>query len=100
MKSRLHIYPHSEPGGNLYIIGERRALRELGQTLLDASKNVLGMDNTELYTSDGHQYTLVAISSVTEEEWQLAPPPYQQLELPEFETVRDFQELQAKLINV
>jgi hypothetical protein len=76
MKSRLHLYPHDEPQTTAYIVGEKAALKELGKALLTASRSGLGFDTIKLHTADGHEYTIMVISSVDEEEWQTMAVPY------------------------
>lgn len=75
-RARLHMHLHTEPNGRAYIIGERAALRTLGESLVQASKSVLGLENLELYTSDGHKYEILITCDVTEDEWQTLPVPY------------------------
>lgn len=75
-KARLHMHNHNEPNGRAYIIGERESLRKLGETLIKASQSPVGLETIELFTSDGHKYTLVATREVSEEEWQVTPVPY------------------------
>jgi len=75
-KARLHMHNHNEPNGLAFIVGERQALRSLGESLIKASKSVLGLENLELYTSDGHKYKILITSEVSEQEWQTLPVPY------------------------
>ena len=67
---------HDQPNGRAYIIGERDALKQLGEALIKTSKSVVGLDTIELYTSDGHKYELVITCDVDENEWQQLPTPY------------------------
>lgn len=76
IKSRLHLQNHNEPNGTAYIIGERQALRALGEALIKTSKSIVGLETVELYTSDGHKYEIVITCDVSEEEWQELPTPY------------------------
>lgn len=76
IKSRLHLQNHNEPNGTAYIIGEKQALRALGEALIKTSKSIVGLDTVELYTSDGHKYEIVITCDVSEEEWQQLPTPY------------------------
>lgn len=76
VKARLHMHNHNEPNGRAYIIGERDALRKLGETLIKASQSGVGLETIDLYTSDGHKYTVVATREVSEDEWQNTPVPY------------------------
>lgn len=75
-KARLHMHNHNEPNGRAYIVGEKAALRSLGEALIKVSKSVIGLDNVELYTSDGHKYEILITCDVSEEEWQTLPVPY------------------------
>lgn len=97
MKSRLHIYPHAEPGGTAYIVGEKAALKNLGECLIKSSKSVVGFEKTFLHTSDGHEYSIVALSDISEQEWQSASSPYYQLDLPGFESIQNYQEIEMEM---
>lgn len=93
-KARLHMHNHNEPNGNAYIIGEREALRKLGETLIKASQSTVGFETIQLYTSDGHAYKLIATRQVTEEEWQTIPVPYDKKHDPsQLEIVQTYNEL-------
>lgn len=96
VKSRLHMHNHTEPNGTAYIIGERQALKILGQSLIKASKSVLGLENVEFYTSDGHKYELVITCDISENEWQNLPVPYSKEHNPEvLEIVQSYKELKV-----
>jgi len=75
-KARLHIQNHNEPNGRAIIVGERAALKALGTALTKASNSVLGLEQVELYTSDGHKYEILITCDASEEEWQTLPVPY------------------------
>jgi hypothetical protein len=75
-KARLHIQNHNEPNGRAIIVGERAALKALSNALLKASQNALGLEQVELYTSDGHKYEILVTCDASEEEWQQLPVPY------------------------
>lgn len=75
-KARLHIQNHNEPNGRAIIVGERAALKALGTALTKASNSVLGLEQVELYTSDGHKYQILITCDASEEEWQNLPAPY------------------------
>lgn len=95
-KSRLHMHNHTEPNGRAYIIGERKALRELGEALIKASKSVIGMDTIHMYTSDGHRYELMIACDVSEEEWQELPVPYSKKHNPcELSIVKTYDEIKG-----
>lgn len=85
---------HNEPNGTAYILGERQALKKLGEALISTSKSVVGLDTVELYTSDGHKYELIITCDVSEEEWQTLPVPYDKKHDPtNLEIVRTFNEI-------
>ncbi len=75
-KSRLHMHNHSEPEGRAFIVGERAALKALGEALIAGSNSLLGFETITLYTSDGHPYEIFITSNVSEDEWQSLPVPY------------------------
>lgn len=83
IKARLHMHNHSGPGGQAYILGDRAGLKALGESLIKASRSVLGLEDIELYTSDGHRYTLVVTCALSEEEWQNLPPPHSSTHKPD-----------------
>lgn len=95
-KARLHMHNHNEPNGRAFIIGERLALRSLGEALIKASKNALGIENIELYTSDGHKYEILITSEVSENEWQTLPVPYDKKHNPNsLEIISTYNELKG-----
>ena len=75
--SRLHLSPHKEPQGTAYIVGERKALRELARALDRAASSPIGTDTVTLYGTDGHPYTVFITKEVSEEEWQDLTDPKQ-----------------------
>lgn len=90
------MHNHNEPNGRAYIIGEKQALRILGETLIKASKSPIGLDTIELYTSDGHKYEMVITCDVSEDEWQNLPVPYNKKHDPSnLEIVRTYNELKS-----
>ena len=97
MKSRLHLYPHSEPQGTAYIVGERSALRALGETLIAASQSVVGFETVKLYTSDGHEYTVTVISSVDDAEWQTVDTPYTTIKVPQLQIIQDYNAVKSEI---
>jgi len=76
-RSRLHLYPHKEPQGKSYIVGEKRALKELARALDRAANGHIGIDNVKLYSSDGHEYEVIIAKDIAEEEWQNLQLPYE-----------------------
>ena len=97
MKSRLHLYSHNEPQDTAYIIGEKSALRSLGEALIEASRSKVGFENIILHTSDGHEYTITIIGSVDELEWQSIPAPYAGSQVPQLKIIQDYNELKSQL---
>ena len=94
VKSRLHMHNHVEPNGRAYIIGERDALRKLGETLIKASISGVGLETIDLYTSDGHPYEIVITREVSEIEWQDLPVPYDKKHDPsQLDIVKTYNEL-------
>jgi hypothetical protein len=90
------MHNHSEPNGRAYIIGEQRALRELGEALINASKSMIGIETTHMYTSDGHKYELMIACDVSEEEWQNLPVPYNKKHNPsELNIVKIYDEIKG-----
>ena len=95
--SRLHIYPHAGPRGTVYIAGEPAALQNLAKTLMAAAQSHVGIEDTTLYASDGHEYTITVISNVSEQEWQTSNPPYVEIDQPKFSIVQDYELLKAEM---
>lgn len=96
--ARLHIYPHSEPQQDLHIVADPQALRALGQALIKAAQNSLGFERVKLHTSDGHEYTAMIVSGVTEEEWQTIPPAYIKSSVPKISSLEDYHNLKKELL--
>lgn len=97
MKSRLHLYPHAEPRDTAYIVGERAALRALGQALIDASASAVGFESIELHTADGHAYSVTLICAVAEEEWQTMQTPYCKTVVPQLQIIQDYNSVQQEI---
>ena len=96
-RARLHMQNHDQPNGRAYIIGERDALKQLGEALIKTSKSVVGLDTIDLYTSDGHKYTVLITCDATEEEWQTLPVPYDKKhDLTNLNIVKQFDEITKK----
>lgn len=96
-KARLHIQIHNEPNGRSIIVGERAALKALGTALTKASTSVLGLEQVELYTSDGHKYEIVVTCDASEEEWQTLPVPYDKNhDLTKLEIIKTYDEIRKK----
>ena len=75
MKSRLHLYSHRGPKTRGYIVADPLALRGLAKALTAAASSAVGFETTTFYGSDGHEYELVIVCDVDEEEWQQLPLP-------------------------
>jgi len=96
VKSRLHMHNHAEPNGRAYIVGEKQALRALGEALIKTSKSVIGLDTIELYTSDGHKYQVIIACDISEQEWQSLPVPYNKKHDPsQLEIIKSFDEIKS-----
>ena len=96
-KARLHIQNHNEPNGRAIIVGERAALKALGTALTKASNSVLGLEQVELYTSDGHKYQILVTCDASEEEWQQLPVPYdKQHDLTKLQIIQTYDEIKNK----
>jgi hypothetical protein len=97
-KSRLHIYPHREPGGNAYIVGERAALNHLAKALAKAAQGAVGLEKITSFTSDGHEYNIIITSEIEDAEWQTANPSYKDMQSSDhFSGVRMYNEYDASL---
>jgi hypothetical protein len=98
MKTRLHLYPHTEPGGRAYIVGERSALKSLARAAEDAARGIVGFDTIKFYSSDGHEYELALVCDVSEQEWQDLPVPSDQKSNPgRLAIVQTFDELKQSV---
>lgn len=79
VESRLHIYPSSDVKDQAVIIGETKALRELGRALLRAAENPVGFETVNLYKGNGHDYEIFITKNIKENEWQNTPKDPKQL---------------------
>jgi hypothetical protein len=95
--ARLHIYPHNEPQQDLHIIADPAALRALGKALIKAAQSPYGFERLKLHTSDGHEYTAMILTGVSEEEWQTIPPSYAQSQVPEIDILKDYKSVSVEL---
>ena len=96
MKSRIHLYPHTGPGTRGYIVAERSALRSLARHLEDAARGIVGFETVRCYGSDGHEYELVIVCDVSEDEWQNLPVPDDKNSDPsKLKVVKTFDELRG-----
>lgn len=90
------MHNHAEPNGRAYIVGEKQALRALGEALIKTSKSVIGLDTIELYTSDGHKYQVIIACDISEQEWQSLPVPYNKKHDPsQLEIIKSFDEIKS-----
>lgn len=95
--SRVHLYPHSQPQGHAYIVGDPAGLRALGELLKTAATSMVGLESAEFFGSDGHSYELRVISQVSDLEWQqLALPGIDLQGAEKLDTVQTFNELLHK----
>jgi hypothetical protein len=94
---RLHIYPPTGPRGTGYIVADKQALKGLAEAAKTATAGNFGFDTIKLYSADGHEYELVITSAIGEEEWQSIQPHYIKSQVPQIETITDYQELKTNL---
>lgn len=95
--SRLHLYPHKEPNGRAYIVAEKRALKALAKKIDQAAEGVVGFETLRLYGSDGHEFELMVVSEISEEEWQSLPLPSDKKSDPsKLETVKLYDSLKSE----
>lgn len=94
------MHNHAEPNGRAFIVGEKVALRTLGEALIKASNSIIGLENVELYTSDGHKYIILITCDVNENEWQSLPVPYDKNHNPqELDIVKTYDEIMETRSN-
>lgn len=92
--ARLHLYPHSEPQGRAYIVADPAALKALGELCKTAAYSMTGVENATFFGSDGHEFEVVVISDVNDDEWQQLPLPGIDTDAPNtLSTVKLFDEL-------
>lgn len=98
---RLHMHNHNEPNGRAFILGDKQALKALGDALMKASQCAAGFENIQLYTSDGHKYELLIARDISEEEWQSLPVPYDKKHDPNsLEIVKTYDELKSQVVKL
>lgn len=95
--ARLHIYPHNEPQTDLHIVADPAALRALAAALTSVAHNPYSFERVRLHTSDGHEYTAMIVSGVSEEEWQTIPPAYANSTVPAISTLEDYHSIKKEL---
>lgn len=96
--ARLHIYPHSEPQQDLHIVADPSALKALANALLKVAHTPKGFERVKLHTSDGHEYTAMIVSDISEEEWQTIPPAYTKSIVPKISALEDYENLRKELL--
>jgi len=92
VKSRLEIYASKDTKDRAVIIGEKNALRELGNALLQAANTVSGWKSVNLYKGNGHDYEIFVTKNIDEEEWQNIPDCPEKLSF-----INDFDNLKKSL---
>ena len=92
IKSRLQIYTGKDVKDPAYIVGERAALKELAQALIQAADSPAGFQTLNLYKGNGHDYEIFVTKNVKEAEWQDMPNTAGKLEF-----VADYEELKKSL---
>lgn len=97
--ARLHIYPHEEPKQDLHIIADPSALRSLAHALLKAAQSGQGFERVKLHTSDGHEYTAMIVTDISEDEWQNITPPYAKSIVPSISTLEDYHSIMKELLE-
>lgn len=96
--SRLHLYPHQEPNDTAYIVADRKGLRDLAKKLTQAADSAVGLETITMHGSDGHAYTVMIVSDVSEDEWQALPLPKNKHSDPaSLEIVKTYKSLRQQL---
>lgn len=73
------------------------ALKNLAHALLSVAKNPNSFERVQLHTSDGHEYTAMIVSGVSEEEWQTIPPAYGTGSVPTIGVLEDYHAIKQEL---
>jgi len=98
MKSRVHLYTNRGPKTRGYIVADPAGLKELARAAAHAAQSVVGLDSVKFYTSDGHEYELLLVCDLTEEEWQTLPVPYDKKSDPDqLSVVKDYDEIRSTI---
>lgn len=95
--ARLHIYPHLEPQTDMHLVADPQALRTLANAMLKVAQTPQGFQRVKLHTSDGHEYTVMIVADVSEQEWQTVAPAYAGAVLPKLSVLEDYQQLLDEL---
>jgi hypothetical protein len=69
----------------------------LAAALITVSRNPYTFERVKLHTSDGHEYTAMIVSGVSEEEWQTIPPAYANSTVPAISTLEDYHSIKKEL---
>jgi hypothetical protein len=94
MKSRLQIYTSKDVKDPAYIVGERAALKELAQALIQAADSPAGFQTVTLYKGNGHDYEIFVTKNVKEAEWQDMPSTADKIDF-----VTEYLDLKNSLLN-
>ena len=94
MKSRLQIYASKDVKDPAYIVGERAALKELAQALIQAADSPAGFQNVTLYKGNGHDYEIFVTKNVKEAEWQDMPSTADKMNF-----ISEYLDLKNSLLN-
>jgi hypothetical protein len=78
-------------------VADPAALRALAQALTSVARNPNSFERVKLHTSDGHEYTAMIVSGVSEDEWQTIPPAYAKSTVPTISTLEDYHSLRKQL---
>jgi hypothetical protein len=81
-------------------VADPAALRELAQALISVSRNPHTFERVQLHTSDGHEYTAMIVSGISQEEWQTIPPAYAKAAVPNISTLEDYHSIKKELATV
>jgi hypothetical protein len=78
-------------------VADPAALRALAEALTSVARNPNSFERVKLHTSDGHEYTAMIVSGVSEDEWQNIPPAYAKSTVPVISTLEDYHSLRKEL---
>jgi hypothetical protein len=81
-------------------VADPAALRDLAQALISVSRNPHTFERVQLHTSDGHEYTAMIVSGISQEEWQTIPPAYAKTTVPNISTLEDYHNIKKELDTV
>jgi len=78
-------------------VADPAALRALAQALLKVSQSPNIFERVKLHTSDGHEYTAMIVSGVSEQEWQDISPAYAKTTVPKISTLEHYHSIKKEL---